>query len=238
MAKPWLLDIGVSHHCWCVETTEKAEDCVTQEARNYTVIDGKARYNATITSSNLEKDLKLIQSHPLVKQIDVLYKTENTANAMMISQYDSTVLQALDSSGCHHLGEGISKHGYDNLVLMAPNQENIKEFMDTPGLDITLHAKKRLKKTDLPAYDFFRESGFLKMRTAVDMLSPKQKDVFELACKKGYYGLPKKVTISELGNLLGLSESTTREHLRKAESVLNPMFFELMDLVTSGAKRL
>ena len=172
MARPLLLDVAVSHHCWCVETTEKTEDCVTKEAKNYTVQDGLARYNATITSSNLDHDIKLVQSHPLVKKLDILGRDGDTVYAAMVSKYGGTVLNALDESGCYHLGEGVSKEGFDNLIVVAPTQKNAKKFFDLTDEDynVELRAKRKLKNTDMPTSEFFKDAGFMKMKTAVEML--------------------------------------------------------------------
>lgn len=53
-----------------------------------------------------------------------------------------------------------------------------------------------------------------------DRLSERQREVFELARERGYYGWPRRVSADELAGELGVSKSTTLEHLRKAEAKL------------------
>ncbi|MFC4357580.1 helix-turn-helix domain-containing protein [Halobium salinum] len=53
-----------------------------------------------------------------------------------------------------------------------------------------------------------------------DGLSERQREVFELARKRGYYTWPREVSASELADDLGLSKATVLEHLRKAEAKL------------------
>jgi predicted DNA binding protein len=55
---------------------------------------------------------------------------------------------------------------------------------------------------------------------AVRQLSDKQRDVFELARKRGYYDYPRAVSGSELADELGIAKATFHEHLRKIESTL------------------
>ncbi|MFC6725251.1 helix-turn-helix domain-containing protein, partial [Halobium palmae] len=53
-----------------------------------------------------------------------------------------------------------------------------------------------------------------------DGLSERQREVFELARKRGYYTWPREVSASDLADELALSKATVLEHLRKAEAKL------------------
>lgn len=48
-------------------------------------------------------------------------------------------------------------------------------------------------------------------------MTEKQKKVYELAVKKGYYDYPKKITLKELAKILGCSYSNFQQHLSYAE---------------------
>lgn len=54
----------------------------------------------------------------------------------------------------------------------------------------------------------------------LDVLSPRQREVFEYACQQGYYDWPRKVSATDLADDLGITKATVAEHLRKAESRL------------------
>jgi predicted DNA binding protein len=54
----------------------------------------------------------------------------------------------------------------------------------------------------------------------LDALSPRQREVFERACERGYYDWPRAVSATDLAADLGVTKSTVVEHLRKAESRL------------------
>ena len=56
-------------------------------------------------------------------------------------------------------------------------------------------------------------------------LTEKQKNVFELAVKKGYYEYPKKIELKELAKLSGIAYSTFQQHLKYAERKINKFFY-------------
>ena len=45
-----------------------------------------------------------------------------------------------------------------------------------------------------------------------------QRDALEIARENGYYNFPKKIDLNKLAKKAGLSKSTFREHLKRAEA--------------------
>ena len=56
-------------------------------------------------------------------------------------------------------------------------------------------------------------------------------EVFDLACRYGYYEEPKKISIAELADKLAISESTYAELLRKAERKLLPILSDILRII-------
>ncbi|MFC1774989.1 helix-turn-helix domain-containing protein [Nanoarchaeota archaeon] len=56
-------------------------------------------------------------------------------------------------------------------------------------------------------------------------MTTKQKRAFELAISNGYYDFPKRIDINKLAKMMGVSFSTYRAHLKKAESKLMRFVF-------------
>ncbi|WP_267642984.1 helix-turn-helix domain-containing protein [Haloarchaeobius amylolyticus] len=52
------------------------------------------------------------------------------------------------------------------------------------------------------------------------LLSQRQREVFELARREGYYQWPREVSLQDLADELDISKTTFTEHLRKAEAKL------------------
>jgi predicted DNA binding protein len=51
-----------------------------------------------------------------------------------------------------------------------------------------------------------------------DFLTEKQREVLELAVRRGYYDSGSEVTLKQLAGDLGVARSTIGEHLKRAES--------------------
>lgn len=53
---------------------------------------------------------------------------------------------------------------------------------------------------------------------SLDFLTEKQREVLELAVRRGYYEDGSEVTLKQLADQLGIARSTIGEHLKRAES--------------------
>ena len=62
------------------------------------------------------------------------------------------------------------------------------------------------------------------VRMIIIALPEKQKEAFDIAVKNGYYKFPRKIDLTGLAKLAGVSASTFHENLRKAEAKLLPFF--------------
>ena len=62
--------------------------------------------------------------------------------------------------------------------------------------------------------------------TGSRMLTPKQRLIFDSALNEGYWDTPRRITLSDLAELLGLSKSTISVHLHKIEGVVLNSFAE------------
>jgi predicted DNA binding protein len=59
----------------------------------------------------------------------------------------------------------------------------------------------------------------------MDIFSNKQREILRLAIEEGYYTWPRETSVAELADLMGVSEPTVLDHLRKAESkLINALF--------------
>lgn len=68
-----------------------------------------------------------------------------------------------------------------------------------------------------------------------DHLTERQREVLEMAHRRGYYDWPRKATQEELADELGITTSTFTQHLRSAEQKLIAMVFEDGDLNAGAA---
>jgi hypothetical protein len=84
------------------------------------------------------------------------------------------------------------------------------------------HFKMRYKVLSIEDANLPRPSAKL----AVDVLTPKQREVLVAAYRNGYYDIPKRAGSADVAKALALGKSTTLEHLRKAEKRLLDNFMQ------------
>ncbi|MBA7607984.1 hypothetical protein ES703_15156 [subsurface metagenome] len=53
-------------------------------------------------------------------------------------------------------------------------------------------------------------------------LTERQKEVFELAIKEGYYDIPKRTNLIKLAKAMNICVATFQEHLKRAEAKIIP----------------
>ncbi len=230
---PTVFDVNIVHaDCWCIDTSNKV-DCMIKEGHNFNVNNGVLTVETELTGPNTFQAIKKIKSHPVVKNVDVKFRVGDTARLQVTSLYNPTIMKKVVASGCSYVGECVTENGVDKLMLIAPPIKNFTSFCDRKNekTEVVLKARKNFNEKDFVSMKSFNASSFFKLQSAANLLSIKQKKIFDCACKMGYYSVPKKITLSELANSLGLSESTAREHLRKAESKLYPTISDLVKLV-------
>ena len=77
----------------------------------------------------------------------------------------------------------------------------------------------------------FREDGLphrlLSTRSSsTELLTPKQRQVFELALREGYYDVPRRTSITEMARLLGVAKSTLSAQMHRMEAAVMSTFAE------------
>lgn len=58
-------------------------------------------------------------------------------------------------------------------------------------------------------------------------LTDKQKEVFKLAVKEGYYDIPKRTDLKKLAEMMKISLATYQEHLKRAEAKIIPRLSDI-----------
>jgi predicted DNA binding protein len=231
--KPVIVELDVRHNCVMSDVPEKMKDGKIKYLA-YTGSTPHSIYHLfEVRSSELDKVLENIKKHPLVKQVQILRKENNLAEIHLESEKDHSTTTSLLKSKVIFLEPAIYEGGVEHLVLLAPSDDNFRKFLDhlDDTFQVKLKSKHYLKQNEKLNLDLFRSTGFLKLRSAADLMTDKQMEVFQLACKNGYYEEPKKTSIKELADEYGVSDAAFSELLRKAEKKLLPILAQVMKTV-------
>lgn len=231
-AKPLIVELEVSHPCMNIHALDKMRE---EEARTImkgitTISKKEVGHVFTFKSSDPKKLIDLHKTAPFVKRMEVISLSKDSADIFMATEADIGIAHALAKSRCISLEPVVTHHGVDNVIMFAPSFKAFKEFLDMLPDDFEVKIKrKRYICADVAAgLATFQSVGFLELKAASELLSEKQREIFNLAVSKGYYSTPKKVTLQELADLTGIKAATLHEHLSKAEAKLLPILAKIM----------
>ncbi|WP_255194085.1 helix-turn-helix domain-containing protein [Natronobeatus ordinarius] len=217
-------------NCWTLEVTE-ATDAGLLAHTVYQSTDGKVKGHFTAygdSSAEIDELVRATQESALtssVVEMERRYEFEhrgqtpgNTSRELFV-EYDPQ----------HTISDALASHGFlqDAPVRVRDGREYWPVFVDEADRD-RLHDRLETVRAEFDAevdvtkiYSHAARSEDAFHR--VDILSERQREIFELACEHNYYAWPREITTRELAEEAGLAKTTLLEHLRKAEAkLLNP----------------
>lgn len=107
----------------------------------------------------------------------------------------------------------VDNKGYEHWEIGSWKKEIINEFI--MNLQKESYELKILKITDEKLTDIY-------FPQVMPFLTKQQKKALEIAVENDYYNYPRKAELKDLAKIAGISLSTFREHLRRAEKRIMP----------------
>ncbi|SNR50060.1 helix-turn-helix domain-containing protein [Halorubrum vacuolatum] len=214
-------------NCWTLEVTMGAPGGLLAHTV-YNATDGRVKGHFTVYGSSIDEIESLIEetrASPLTESVVVMQRRTGYtdpgsllgyATRELFVEYDpvNTISDALASRGFIQDGPVRVSDGIEHwsVFVSDTDRERLHERLDkvaeTQDAEITV--TKITTRTNASTSEPVRLS----------LLSPRQREVFELACEHGYYSWPREVTTRELAEKAGISKTTLLEHLRKSEAKL------------------
>jgi len=131
----------------------------------------------------------------------------NRVNAWILSG-GCSICKPLEKNGCIVIEGYMSEDGYSSLSFISPSevttQKIFKSYRDE-GLEFNVNYRR----------GFAKASG----------LTERQEQVIYLAYRLGYFDYPRRISLKELGRILGIKESTLSEILRRALKNIVSQYF-------------
>lgn len=99
--------------------------------------------------------------------------------------------------------------------VLALDSANLTDFYRDVAADhaVTVDSKRRLAGASADA-------PLVSLDAFLPTLSPRQREVFLAAHRRGYYELPRETTTAEVAGVVGVERRTAEHHLRRAEQKL------------------
>ena len=229
---PVLFEVDINHLCWFIDLTERNPDA--RIVSTLSAVHGNTITNIIqLSSPTPKKDIDFVKRHPLVKSVEVVMLNPTGAMLKVTSSYQAMTYRILHQTNVTLLESPVTTGGLDTELLLARSHKDMDALISSwreqkDYYEVNLRKKRYLKPEDSTGFNVFRTGGFFDLKSAKEMLTPKQLEVFRLACDYGYYDMPKRITIEGLAERTGISPSTLAEHLRKAETRLLPMLWKVL----------
>lgn len=227
---PLILELDQVHRCASCETSEKVPGSRIRWLATLSM-DARAVTNLFETdSASIPIVLEKARTLKDVKSARIVQRGPEKSWLTMTAENTISSAPKLAEAGIVWLQPVYSEDGVDRVTMFAPTYANFRKFLELVEGDyeIKVRSKRYIDRAEKMNFDLFSSSGFLHLRAAAEILSQRQYEMFDLACRHGYYKEPKNISLEELGEKLDISESTAAELLRKAESKLMPMVNDML----------
>ena len=208
--------------CWTLQTTDRVDAGL--------IAHGVYKHNSTVaarltayadTTADIDNLVAEIESSPLTDIVKVIneyfnptLRTNAAGNATqeLLVEYEpkNSIHNAFISRGFVPEEEIRVQGGYEYwTVIITASRETVQDRLDEIRYEMNAEISVEGMKS---AHTDSAHRGNPKQ------LSERQREVFELAKREGYYTWPRESSASELAEELGIVKTTLLEHLRKAES--------------------
>ncbi|MFA6889256.1 MAG: helix-turn-helix domain-containing protein [Candidatus Woesearchaeota archaeon] len=165
--------------------------------------------------TDLKKDSKIVELEAHNDTVFFLYKSKEKSN--LPGQMSMGTKKIF-----HTKPVFVDIQGYEHWEVAAWNREDLSTFIIKLKKDThELQEFKILQLVKTKINDLF----FPQLMPAI---TAHQRKAFDLAIKEGYYEFPRKTELEKLAQIMHISLSTYREHLRLAEKTLLPYLRQTM----------
>ncbi|MFH0906617.1 MAG: helix-turn-helix domain-containing protein [archaeon] len=110
----------------------------------------------------------------------------------------------------------IDNYGWENYEIASWTKKPLMDLLKVSKKEFEFKLNKLIKSKNKEIF----------IPHIFPRLTDSQKKAFELAVKNGYYEVPKKIDLKELGRLMNISRQTYQQHLKTAEKKIMPSLLD------------
>lgn len=232
--QPLIVELEQAHDCTSIEVCDKLKDVKIKWLATIGGDEKTVTNLFEVDSSQLKKVIQKIKEHKHVKEVQIVVHGPKKSQVSIRQNKQVATAPYLAKTGTMWIEPTWSEEGIDKVTMLAPNYKSLKEFIELvseKGYDLRIKSKRYIDPKEAGSLEGFKTSGFTKLKTASELLTDRQMEVFDLACRYGYYEEPKKISIEELSQKLDIGPSTCAELLRKAERKLLPILSDILRII-------
>jgi len=193
------INIGIKHQdCWHYKLSRGLKATILVK---YTyVLPNRQLYGyQTIVSPAIARLDEYLAKLPEIRRYSILSRGPDRAEVVTWAE-QSSILEHLLKTNCVFIGPTIVRDGVEDWQIMAPSRKELQKAI----ANLEGHAE----------IAYIRSSGAVHSNEG---LTERQASALATAIETGYFDSPRKASIEDIANRMGISASTAVEHLRKAE---------------------
>ena len=193
---PWIADVSRKYP----EATFEVLTALPEDERGF----GLLRFR----SDSVAAILADIRSHGTIEDVSVIQETTSAATIQIVTS-KPMLLVAAKRSG-------------------IPIEMPVRINDGTATVDVSAdHDRLSELGTQLSSMGIDFEVDYIQQRLQPDqLLTDRQRELLQLAVSMGYYDTPRRCTLTELADEIGLAKSTCSETLHRVEEVVMKTFAE------------
>ncbi len=168
---------------------------------------GRGLIEINATDTEIDKIIEDLKSHEQVCKVDISPSPDGSVLSSIVTKR-CVACKALTGSECFLTSALLKEDGKVEWKLITGGEGSLLELinkLENYGCDVELKSSQRLSKRA--------------------QLTKRQEEIIQIALEKGYYDIPKKITIDKLAKNFKVSPSTLAEILQRGEKKIMKQFF-------------
>ncbi|MHA2601266.1 MAG: helix-turn-helix domain-containing protein [Candidatus Thorarchaeota archaeon SMTZ1-83] len=139
-----------------------------------------------------------------VVEVDVTYQSSQAYWTRVVHRLDrASIYETVLRNGCMTRLPIVIQRGVQHHTVLAPSRSQLRQLLQELRKDFTRVEISRVRERPTDTYEA--------------ILTKKQQEALVLAYKSGYYEMPRRVKLADLGQKLGIKRVAMQERLRRAE---------------------
>lgn len=232
MSDPLLASVEYNHDCVCSDVPERHPDASIRYIAELGIKRGRISHIFSIKGKGAADFIRGIEGHHTTSRVDMIRKRDDMAEIIATTKEDASTRHALSESGCAFVSSPIYDGGIEIAHIFAPSFESLKSFLDSlkSSYNVRVTSKHYLKEGEKLNTEALVKSACFELLSAAERLSPRQAEALKLASRLDYYEMPKRATVDDIAQRMGISGAAASELLRKAERKLLPTLAKIVEL--------
>ncbi len=168
---------------------------------------GRGLIEIDATDTEIDKIIEDLKHHEAVCKVDISPSPDGGVLSSIVTKR-CVACQALTGSDCFLTSALLKDDGQVEWKLITGEEGSLLELinkLEKYGCKVELKKSQRLSKRA--------------------QLTKRQEEIIQIALEKGYYDIPKKITIDKLAKNFKVSPSTLAEILQRGEKKILKQFF-------------